>query len=82
MWTISPFTLVVFSTDDCATDDCEAIEPSHGTPSVRTTTDGCAIHDTRIGVPISVRLHKGLDYVRCICDYRPTLGVDCGNAGG
>ena len=44
--------------------------------------DGCAIHDTRIGVPISVRLHKGLDYVRRIYDYRHALGVDCGNAGG
>ena len=82
MWEISPFTLVVFRLNDCTTNDCEAIEPSRINLALKTTTDGCAIHDTRIGVPISVRLHKGLDYVRRICDYRHTLGVDCGDAGG
>ena len=63
MWEIFPFTLVVFSTDDCTTDDCTTNEPSHGTPSVWTTTDGCAIHDTRIGVSMSIRLHR--DWIMC-----------------
>ena len=63
VWEIFPFTLVVFSTDDCATDDCTTNEPSHVTPSVRTTTDGCAIHDTRIGVSMSIRLHR--DWIMC-----------------
>ena len=60
VWADSPFTLVVFSTDDCATDDCEAIEPSPINLAMRTPTDGCAIHDTRIGVSISIRLHGDL----------------------
>lgn len=64
MWGDFPFTLVVFSTDDCATDDCEAIEPSPINLTMRTTTDGCAIHDTRIGVPISVLQHE----VFVMCD--------------
>lgn len=66
VWEISPFTLVVFSTDDCTTDDCPTNEPSLGLLSASTPTDGCAIHDTRIGVSMSIRLHKGLDYVRRI----------------
>ena len=64
MWETFPFTLVVFRLNDCPTDDCEAIEPSPINLAMRTTTDGCAIHDTRIGVPISVRLHE----VFVMCD--------------
>ena len=64
VWEIFPLALVVFSTDDCATDDCTTNEPSLGLLSVWTTTDGCAIHDTRIGVPISVRQHE----VFVMCD--------------
>ena len=66
VWETFPFTLVVFRLNDCTTDDCEAIEPSPINLAMRTTTDGCAIHDTRIGVSMSIRLHRGLDYVRCI----------------
>ena len=71
MWEIFPFTLVVFSTDDCATDDCEAIEPSPINLATRTTTDGCAIHDTRIGVPISVLQHE----VFVMCDVFVIIGT-------
>ena len=63
VWKISPFTLVVFSTDDCTTDDCPTNEPSLGLLSASTTTDGCAIHDTRIGVSMSIRLHR--DWIMC-----------------
>ena len=60
MWETFPFTLVVFRLNDCPTDDCEAIEPSPINLALKTTTDGCAIHDTRIGVSISIRLHGDL----------------------
>ena len=71
VWKISPFTLVVFSTDDCTTDDCPTNEPSMGLLSASTTTDGCAIHDTREGVPILVRLHGGL----VMCDVFVIIGT-------
>ena len=79
MWEISPFTLVVFSTDDCTTDDCPTNEPSLGLLSASTTTgwlrhpttDGCAIHDTREGVPILVRLHGDL----IMCDVFVIIGT-------
>ena len=63
VWEIFPFTLVVFSTDDCTTNDCEAIEPSPINLALKTPTDGCAIHDTRIGVSMSIRLHR--DWIMC-----------------
>ena len=63
MWETFPFTLVVFSTDDCTTDDCTTNEPSPINLAMRTTTDGCAIHDTRIGVSMSIRLHR--DWIMC-----------------
>lgn len=34
-----------------------AIEPSLGVPSLIALHDGCAIHDTRIGVSLPVRQH-------------------------
>ena len=58
VWKDFPFTLVVFRLNDCATDDCEAIEPSRINLALKTTTDGCAIHDTRIGVSMLIRLHR------------------------
>ena len=64
VWEISPFTLVVFRLNDCTTNDCEAIEPSRINLALKTTTDGCAIHDTRMGVPISVLQHE----VFVMCD--------------
>ena len=64
VWETFPFTLVVFRLNDCTTNDCEAIEPSRINLALKTTTDGCAIHDTRIGVPISVRQHE----VFVMCD--------------
>ena len=71
VWEISPFTLVVFRLNDCTTDDCEAIEPSRINLALKTTTDGCAIHDTRIGVPISVRQHGDL----IMCDVFMIIGT-------
>ena len=71
VWEISPFTLVVFRLNDCPTDDCEAIEPSPINLAMRTTTDGCAIHDTRIGVSMSIRLHRDWN----MCDVFVIIGT-------
>ena len=80
VWEIFPFTLVVFSTDDCTTDDCEAIEPSRINLALKTPTDGCAIHDTREGVPILVRQHEVLvmcDVYRIVNDRLLWVGRMC-----
>ena len=58
-----PLPLIAFRLNDCTTDDCEAIEPSRINLALKTTTDGCAIHDTRIDVSMSIRLHR--DWIMC-----------------
>ena len=64
VWELSPFTLVVFRLMAAPSDDCTTNEPSRINLALKTTTDGCAIHDTRIGVPILVRQHE----VLVMCD--------------
>lgn len=46
---------------DCTTErlfDCNQIEPTLGLLSSILLHDSCAIHDTRMGVSMSVRLHR------------------------